>query len=246
MNREDLFEWIGEVDEEYLLRAEETPRPNLWKRWAVSVACFVLFSAICVFICFFTEKRSDIPSGTSSAVAEIVGASTSGFDTGAPFGDYSQKCFWSDKKRVIFRGTVTDWEIKKVRYQGDVGYCALVNLRVLEVYKGPLQKGQTVSVCYGPSLLLCPGQTMSILSVGTEGIFAPLPPPDGKIQIYTGRDFDWSGVVDYHIQNPGISSFIYVNGEVKYAGYFHKIEWPVSFLDDVEPFIYEKLEEYSD
>jgi len=120
-----------------------------------------------------------------------------------------------NESSTIFRGTVQDIKNIEISHGGDsIDYKAIATIKVIETYKGDTIPGELVQM-----LVPCPmngtwvknsfAEALSVMQVGTEGIFMPIKYDDTSIFNYSdGVVLYYEEICEYGLQNGALDVFV--------------------------------------
>lgn len=251
MNKEELLQAIGSVDDRYI--EEAAPRKKAKKtltRWLAAVACAGLLIGAALAIPYLLNGGGDeIDLKLSSGGVHVK------YIDKAP--DISQT--WDLKlltaeeilaggDTAAFRGTVTDIRNVEIDFNGSKEYRAILTVNVDAVYRGACVPGDTVSV-----LVPCPidmegyhvedTDVVSNLRVGMAGIFLPVRYNDSYYYAENGATVYWSDFAQYGLPDGMQYAFLDTEEGLRFCRETYTSVSPAASLDDVAQYISSMTEE---
>ena len=200
MTREELFRAVGEVREDQILGAAETPNKpasRRWRRYGALAACLAVVLAGAFGLNRWLHTGRDLPvheSAQESADAPLapqysVGAEIREIDgSGGRWNGLFESSTASDTSlawldpeeilaldTVIFRGTVTGLRYFEVAVGGLEETYTVASVEVSDCIRGDLAAGDTYNVAYrgGPGVTTSISGDLEDLAVGSEAVFMP-------------------------------------------------------------------------
>lgn len=175
MTQEDLFEILAEVDEQYIVEAEEPVKKSRLSRKKL---VFAVGLAAVACLCLFMFGGREIELSRSKGVRVSYTRFLPGIGSEACLVYLTEEELFTKWSDVVFKGTVTKIDNIKLSFNGSTNYRALAEVQVEKVYRGTCEEGETIR-------MLLPGavsgnihssimDTLGELKVGMTGIFMPM------------------------------------------------------------------------
>ncbi|MEL7659021.1 MAG: hypothetical protein AAGU75_24275, partial [Bacillota bacterium] len=150
MNSETLFKSIGMIDEDVLERSERNTMRNparMIMAMGTVAACLILIFTLTQPSIQKPLENANMPAAFQSGVAKFIESPPSDL----PFikGDLiwlSQEDIFNKWNTAIFSGTVIKLDNIVISFNGDKEYRAIAEISVDKLYRGDIDKGDTVSV----------------------------------------------------------------------------------------------------
>lgn len=200
MNKEELFETLGNIDGTHVTQAERTPpKKRRWKILTGLAACLVL---IVGGLLFWRGYGAAIPlSAASEGVTVKYGSPLLPVSSQGNLMWLTEEELFTYFDTAVFMGTVTQLDNIMLDFNGSKNYRALAQIQVEKVYRGSCQAGDTVTV-----LLPCPIQSgiwvedtgvVASMEVGTHGIFMPIIYTEASVRQENGATLALTDIADY-------------------------------------------------
>ena len=245
MNSESLFKSIGMMDEDILERSERNTRRNP-ARMIITLGTV----AACLFIIFTLTQPSiqkplenaNMPAAFQSGIAKYIGSPPSDL----PFinGDLiwlSQEDIFNKWNTAIFSGTVVKLDNIVISFNGDKSYRAIAEVKVDKIYRGAIDKGDTVSVLLpcpvGGGIMMTVTEIISQLTVGTYGIFMPIEYDASAYWEQNGYTLKLQDVAPYGLADGMRFSFIESKDGIVFARDMYPAISEAKTLEEIENYI---------
>ena len=192
MKREEIFEIIGEVDEELLKRSESVKRKNVWMRFGTSVACALL--AVAIAVPFFGAKGERIPLPNTTDDIKVYEMKK--LPSQAPSIAYSYAYNYTPeemfaRKTDIYRGEIIDCDTLRIDFGSVTEYRSVVMIKVERVYRGEFSEGETIRLLLPLGFYFSENPVYSSVTkviekmgVGMKGIFMTVPYDESSHAIF--------------------------------------------------------------
>ena len=267
MTREELFRAVGEVREDQILGAAETPNKpasRRWRRYGALAACLAVVLAGAFGLNRWLHTGRDLPayeSAQESADGPLVpqysvgaeireidgsGGRWNGLLESSTASDTSLA--WLDPEEilaldtVIFRGTVTGLRYFEVAVGGLEETYTVASVEVSDCIRGDLAAGDTYNVAYrgGPGVTTSISGDLEDLAVGSEAVFMPyIATPDTGWR--SGEDyFCYADLAELYMDEGHRFLFLDTGDGVAYAAEVYDIpaaDGETVTLDDVAAYL---------
>jgi len=250
LNSETLFKSIGMMDEDILERSERNTRRNP-ARMIMTMGTV----AACLFIIFTLTQPSiqkplenaNMPAAFQSGIAKYIESPPSDL----PFinGDLiwlSQEDIFNKWNTAIFSGTVTKLDNIVISFNGDKEYRAIAEISVDKLYRGDIDKGDTVSVLLpcpiGRGIMMTGTEIISQLTVGTYGIFMPIEYDASSYREQNGFTLKLQDVAPYGFADGMRFAFIETTGGIVFAREMYPAITGAKTLVEIERYILDMID----
>ena len=175
MKQEDFFEILAELDEQYIVEAEEPVKKSRLSRKKLMLA-IGLAAAACLCLFLFGGRKIELSRSKGVRVSYTSFLPSIGAEACLVY--LTEEELFTEWSDAIFKGTVTKIDNIKLNFNGSADYRALAEVQVEKVYYGACEEGETIR-------MLLPGavsgsihssimDTLGELKAGMTGIFMPM------------------------------------------------------------------------
>ena len=252
MKKEELFDIIGDIDDDLIEEAGRAPRRvfPVTKILAVA-ACFVLIAAALIAalpripIRDADEKSQIDDYYAAYGKAELITAvdpediknTETYHESMSDMMAYAEKELFSHPTD-IFRGEITGGSYYLVDFEGVGYYYSVVTVRVDEVYRGDLAAGDVVSIKAGAvsrqGIWVEDTKTVSAMKEGISGIFMV----NGYMgEVRNDAFFDGGGVITHHFRDGERYAFLETEAGLVFSEWAYPSLKNAETLQDVEAFV---------
>lgn len=257
MTADVLFEILGEADDAFIASAGRKMAVSRKKRYGIAVgiaACLVLGTMGVRYLpALHTQAPysdciplSDASEGVTAKYVETVPEQFACNDYG--WESRTEKELFHSFDTVIFKGTVEKIEKIEVDFDGEKDYCAVIEISVVEVYRGNLQIGEQISALIQDNFwyIACAQDlTLAQVEIGMTGIFMPYAFDDSDIWQRNDAILAEKDLADYGFPDSERFAFLDTKDGLVYAGFAYTSLKNAQTLSDVEDFVQFMLAEES-
>jgi hypothetical protein len=245
MNRETLFESIGKLDEDILERSEKKTRRNSGRiviTLGTIAACLALIYTLALPSINKPLENPSMPAAFQSGIAKYIDSPPSDLTlTKADLMWLSQEDIFNKWNTAIFSGTVTKLDNIVIDFNGDKSYRAIAEIRVDKIYRGDINKGDTVSVLLpcpiGEGIKMTGTEIISQLTVGSYGIFMPIEYDESAYWEQNAYTLKLQDVAPYGLADGMRFAFIESEDGIVFASNMYPAISEAKTLEDVERYI---------
>lgn len=258
MNKEELFETINDIDDNYIAKvASGQPvntgrirRPAYPVRWLAGIAACVaalIFAAVWMHPADHGRIPIELSDASKNVTACYIGAEdVPQISVADCLVSLTEEEIFHKYNTAIFRGTVVSIRNIELNYNGWKEYQAIAEIRISQVYRGDCRTGDTLTV-----LLPCPiteGYHVSACDVaeairtGMEGIFMPVKYDNTYICTQNGATLRYNDLAEYGLFDGARWAFLSTDTGLLFDHFaFESLGTPET-LDDIGQYIEKMLQ----
>jgi hypothetical protein len=245
LNRETLFKSIGMLDEDILERSEKKIMRNSGRiiiTLGTIAACLALIFTLALPSIHKPLENASMPAAFQSGIAKYIDSPPSDLPfTKADLIWLSQEDIFNKWNTAIFSGTVTKLNNIVISFKSDKSYRAIAEVKVDKIYRGAIDKGDTVSVLLpcpiGGGIMMTGTEIISQLTVGTYGIFMPIEYDASAYWEQNGYTLKLQDVAPYGLADGMRFSFIESKDGIVFARDMYPAISEAKTLEEIENYI---------
>lgn len=245
MKQEEFFELLADLDERYIVEAEE-PIKSTRKNRKNLLFAVSLVAAAC--LCLFIFQGRSIELSHSKGVRASYATFVPSIGVDACLVYLTEEEIFKENSDAIFKGTVTKLDNIRLSFNGDTMYRALVEVQVEKAYRGTCSEGETVR-------MLLPGavsetshnsimDTLGELEVGMTGIFMPRAYGIDSVYQSNGATLYLGELAPYGFGDGIRFAFLETEEGLVFDRSAYVGAKDAMTLEEIEAYIYEMLELY--
>lgn len=254
MKKEELFEIIGDIDDDLIEEAGRAKKRVFpMKSMLAAAACFVLIAAAVIVAlpripmrdAEEVEKNQADHYYAACGKAELIAAvdpddlknTETYYESMSDMMAYTEKELFSHPTD-IFRGEITEVGYYLVDFEGVGYYYSVVTVRVDEVYRGDLAVGDLIFVKAGAvsrqGIWVEDTGTVSAMKEGISGMFMV---NDYIGEVRNDAFFDGGGVITHHFRDGERYAFLETEAGLVFSEWAYPSLKNAKTLQDVEAFV---------
>lgn len=249
MNPKKFSEAMSEIDSKYVdeaIRYKRTGKKRSWIRWAASAACFALVAVVAASVMNQAGDRIALSDNSSKVTARYTDKPVS-MQSSCLLLDLTEEELFTKDDTAIFKGKIAELNYIELNFKGDKEYCAIAEIEVEKVYRGPCNAGDTVSV-----LLPCPiveeegywvedTDIVASMRVGMTGIFMPMPYNDTSIWGQNGATLALKDIADYGFGDGMRYAFLETSEGLLFSRDAYESISDAATLDEIESYVLDMI-----
>lgn len=245
MKQEDFFEILADLDEQYIVEAEEPIKKSRGKVRKLIFAVGVATACLCLFL--FGGRRIEL-SERSEGVRVSYTNFVPNIGAEACLVYLTEEEIFTEYNTAIFKGTVTKIDNIKLNFNGSSDYRALVEIQVEKDYRGNCVEGETIRVLLPGAVMAGSDNsimdTLKHLQVGMTGIFMPTAYTADSIYQTNGATLYLKDLAEYGFGDGIRFAFLETEEGLVFARSAYVGAKDAATLEEIEAYIYEMLELY--
>ncbi|ETA79188.1 hypothetical protein [Youngiibacter fragilis] len=245
MNRETLFESISMLDEDILERSENKKRRNSGRiiiTLGTMAACLALIFTLALPSINKPLESASMPAAFQSGIAKYIESPPTDLPfTKADLMWLSQEDIFNKWNTAIFSGTVTKLNNIVISFKGDKAYRAIAEIKVDNIFRGAIDKGDTVSVLLpcpiSGGMLMTGTEIISQLTLGSTGIFMPIEYDGSAYWEQNGYTLKLQDVAPYGLADGMRFAFLKSGDGILFARDMYPVISEAKTLEEIENYI---------